>query len=79
MLPCGHDRLDPPASRVLLYRMPWHIEDPTPTGAAMLGLLLGMCGTTIAGEDRGIDLAVAAVMAHARAAELAHVPSVQVF
>ena len=39
----------------LLYRMPWHIEDPTPSQAAMLGLLLAMCGTTIASAGRGID------------------------
>jgi phage terminase large subunit-like protein len=40
-------------------------------------------GTKITKESkhstRRIDLAVAAVMAHARAAELAHVPAVQVF
>jgi hypothetical protein len=39
----------------LLYRMPWHIEDPAPTRAAMLGLRLAFCGTTMAAEDRGID------------------------
>ena len=39
----------------LLYRMPWHIEDLTPTRAAMLGLRLAVYGTTMAGEDRGID------------------------
>ena len=32
-----------------------------------------------AGTTRPIDLAVAVVMAHARAAELAYVPAVQVF
>jgi hypothetical protein len=30
-------------------------------------------------STRRIDLAAAAVMAHARAAELAHIPAVQVF
>lgn len=39
----------------LLYRMPWHIEDPWPTRARELGLLLMMCGTTTAADDRGID------------------------
>lgn len=39
----------------LVFRMPWHIEDPRPTRARELGLLLMQCGTTIAGEDRGID------------------------
>ena len=39
----------------IVFRMPRHIEDPTPTKARMLGLLLAMCGTTIASEGRGID------------------------
>jgi len=39
----------------VVFRMPWHIEDTTPTGARMLGLLLAVCGTTIASEGRGID------------------------
>ncbi len=37
------------------YRMPWHIEDARPTRARELGLLLMVCGTSVVGEDRGID------------------------
>lgn len=39
----------------LVYRMPWHLPDPTPSRAAMLGLDLAICGTTIAIENRGRD------------------------
>jgi len=36
-----------------VYRLPWHLEDPMPSRAAMLGLRLTVCGSTIAAEDRG--------------------------
>jgi hypothetical protein len=36
----------------LLQRMPWHLEDPTPSKAAMLGLGLARCGTSVNIEDR---------------------------
>ena len=39
----------------LIYRMHWHLKDPTPTRAAMPGLRLAPCGTTMSAEDRGID------------------------
>jgi len=39
----------------VVFRMPWHIEDPTPSAARALGLLLAKCGTTTASEGRGID------------------------
>lgn len=39
----------------LVFRRPWHIEDPEPTKARMLGLLVMYCGTPVTAEDRGID------------------------
>jgi hypothetical protein len=39
----------------LLFGTPWRIEDPRPTRARELGLLLMICGACVIGEDRGID------------------------
>jgi hypothetical protein len=36
-----------------LYRLPWSLEDPAPSRAAMLGLRLTICGSTLAAEARG--------------------------
>lgn len=38
----------------LLFRMPWHLPWPVPPRAAMAGLRLAACGTTMQAEDRGI-------------------------
>ena len=39
----------------LLHRGPGHLEDPTPTRAALLGLRLMVCGTTTTVDDHGLD------------------------
>lgn len=39
----------------LVFRMPWHVPSPVPPRAAVAGLRLAACGTTMQPEDRGID------------------------
>ncbi len=39
----------------LLFRMPWHLEEPMPKRLALLGMRQAICATTMSGEDRGFD------------------------